>query len=396
MTCITDGILRAKLDGELSEEELREVANHLAACGHCRRRAEELACQAEQVRGVLSTLAPLPGEAPTDARIAFARFQAQRSAREAETPSLLSRLFAPRLRPAWGALAVVSVVVASLSFAPARSWAQKILAMLRVQKITVVTVDLPALPGQESNPRFGEALKRLLSDDVVVTMDPGKPRLVADAQQASQLAGFRVRLLGAPADAPVVSVGGESAFHMTVNRDRLQALLEEAGRPDLELPASLDGATFAVHVSPSVFAQYGSCPKFDHRSPPTPEQMASLNNCVIFTQVPSPTVSVPPELNIAQLAETAFQLAGMSAAEAHTLCQTVDWTSTLVIPIPRDAASAETTEVDGVQATLICSPAYGTWRPAGYTLLWVKNGIIYSLAGFGSPDQAAGLANSLN
>jgi hypothetical protein len=31
----------------------------------------------------------------------------------------------------------------------------------------------------------------------------------------------------------------------------------------------------------------------------------------------------------------------------------------------------------------------------GYSLLWVKSGIIYSLTGFGSADQAAPLADSL-
>jgi len=31
----------------------------------------------------------------------------------------------------------------------------------------------------------------------------------------------------------------------------------------------------------------------------------------------------------------------------------------------------------------------------GYSLLWVKNGIIYSLDGFGSTDQAVPLAESL-
>ncbi len=112
--------------------------------------------------------------------------------------------------------------------------------------------------------------------------------------------------------------------------------------------------------------------------------------------IPTPTVSVPPDLNIAQVAEAGLQLAGMKADEAHAFCQTMDWTSTLVIPIPRDVTSYQTEEVDGVQGTLISLPGWGTWLQPGYTLLWVKNGIIYSLTGYGSSADAVPLAESLD
>jgi hypothetical protein len=84
----------------------------------------------------------------------------------------------------------------------------------------------------------------------------------------------------------------------------------------------------------------------------------------------------------------------MSAQDAQAFCDNVDWTSTLVIPIPRDAGSYETTSVDGVQGTLITLRGWAHGMP-GYSLLWVKSGIIYSLTGFGSADQAVPLADSL-
>ena len=40
MTCLTDGILRAKLDGELNETEHSEVVSHLASCSACRQRTD--------------------------------------------------------------------------------------------------------------------------------------------------------------------------------------------------------------------------------------------------------------------------------------------------------------------------------------------------------------------
>src|SRR2546427_5170947 len=65
----------------------------------------------------------------------------------------------------------------------------------------------------------------------------------------------------------------------------------------------------------------------------------------------SPTVSVPPDLNMSDIAEAALELAGMSPAEARSFCQTVDWSSTLVVPIPR--SEEHTSELQS-QSNLVC------------------------------------------
>jgi hypothetical protein len=198
-----------------------------------------------------------------------------------------------------------------------------------------------------------------------------------------------VRTLASLSDQPQLSVQGEGAFHLTLNRDRLEAILEEAGRSDIRLPASIDGATIAVHVPKAVFARYGNCaePRRGEAAPSEPE----AQGCTFLAEVPSPTVSVPPDLNIAQVAEAGLELGGMSAEAAHAFCQTVDWTSTLVLPVPRDATSYQTVEVEGVEGTLIV----GRRVPPRYTLLWVKDGIIYFLAGRGDVQNAVALADSL-
>ncbi len=54
MSCLSDGILRARLDGELSEPQLRESNQHLGSCAGCRRRSDELAGDAERVQGTRS------------------------------------------------------------------------------------------------------------------------------------------------------------------------------------------------------------------------------------------------------------------------------------------------------------------------------------------------------
>lgn len=392
MNCLEEGILRAKLDGQLNEDESAAIDRHLAECAPCRNKLETLAADAERVRNALATLAPGPHEAISDPAFAYTRFQAHQPAESAPV-TVLSRLFAARLRPVWAGAALLAVLVACFSFAPARSWAQRVLAMLRVQKIAVVPIDTQALEGQQTASSTQKMIGQFISDNIVVTMR-SEPQVAANGSQANQLAGFQARLLSARSDAPKLMVQGEGAFQMTLNRDRLQGILDELGRSDLQLPSSLDGALVAVHIPKSVTAVYGQCPQPGKNNAQKPPSVADLAGCVMLAEVPSPTVSVPPELNVQQLATLALEAAGMSAQEAQAFCDTVDWTSTLVVPIPRDAGSYETTSVDGVQGTLITLRGWANGMP-GYSLLWVKSGIIYSLTGFGSADQAVPLADSL-
>ncbi len=396
MSCISDEILRAGIDTQLSEAGMAEVERHLASCADCHRRAEDMRRQAARVRDLFSTLAPTPAEATAEARVALARFRADHPSEQERAPSWLSKVFARRLRPAWAALALAAVAVVLVGFAPARSWAQKILAMFRVQKIAVVTLNPDLVTGQNTDNRSAKMLGQLLSDNLVVSMDPGPPRPVAGVEQASQLAGFGVRLLSSRPEAPQLQISGEGAFHMTLNLERLQAILDEAGRSDLQLPASLDGATIAVHIPRLVLERYGNCPGESTADTAKGSPPPDYSNCVFLAQVLSPTVSVPPDLNIAQIAEAALQLGGMSAQDAHAFCQAVDWTSTLVIPLPRQGATYQKVEVDGVEGTLIDLPKFGRRPQPVYSLLWVKNGVIYCLTGFGTSENALPLAASLN
>ena len=83
----------------------------------------------------------------------------------------------------------------------------------------------------------------------------------------------------------------------------------------------------------------------------------------------------------------------MSQEQAQAFSQNVDWTSSLVIPIPRNAATYEQVSVDGVTGTLIQRPSDDAPE---FALLWVKNGIIYAIGGLGSnSDRAIEMANTL-
>jgi anti-sigma factor RsiW len=397
MNCLSDGTLQSYVDGELDKIELQEINQHLASCPTCRSRLELVQSQSERVQRALGGLAA--SNEAIDPAPALARFRAALDDEWAPKLGWWGRVFAPRLRPAWGALALVGAVAVFLSVAPARTFAARILAMLRVKKITAVSV-YPVSTETQTDQRTAKMLSQLISDNVVVTEDAGKPQPQASAAAASKLAGFDVRTiaqLGAPQK---IMVNGEAGFQMTLNRGRMQAILQEAGRTDIQLPAAIDGALVAVHIPRTVMTAYGNCPEQRMRrhgpgsqpeSQAPPDQSEPEDNCVFLIQAPSPTVSVPPNLKLSQLAEAALQLAGMSPSEAHSFCQTVDWSSTLVVPVPGNIGSYQTVNVDGVSGTLISMRSDRN----RYSLLWVKDGIIYSMNGHGDPNQALNLAASL-
>jgi hypothetical protein len=117
------------------------------------------------------------------------------------------------------------------------------------------------------------------------------------------------------------------------------------------------------------------------------------NACVALIEAPVPQVDMPADLNIQQLAEIGFQLTRMSPTQARELAQTIDWKSTLVLPIPRRAGTFSQVTVAGTPATLITNN--GGRRGPDYVLIWVKNGIIYGLVGHGDASEAVALGNSL-
>lgn len=392
MNCTSDGTLRAYIDNELAAAESDQIQQHLLSCPACRARADAIQARAKTVD---SQLAALPRrEENVDSGLAFRRYCEKYDG--IENATWPQRVFGGWKRPIWGALAAACALLLVLSFAPGRSWAQKILSMLRVQKVAVVPVDLSAISSPGGTNGREKLIAQLISDNVVVTMKPGKPTLVSTVQAASEIAGFKVRTLDGLGAQQQIAVSDEGAFHMTLDRDRMQAVLDQAGRSDIQIPASVDGSTVAVHIPKLVNERYGDCASTQKRSDHNPSFTESTGqNCVDFVQVPSPIVSVPPALDIAALAEAGLQLTGMSAAEAHAFCKTVDWSSTLVIPVPQNGGSYRTVPVDGVNGTLIEVMPHDNFV-GRYALIWVKNGMVYSLGGKGTSSRALAAVESLN
>jgi hypothetical protein len=383
---LTDGELRAALDGELEAGLLR----HIQMCPDCQARQQQLQVKQLDAARLLTFLAPQEQTGPSPQK-AWGRFTKQ--IMQQKEISMTKRWFSlPLVRFGTAALVLLMLV---LAFPSTRALAGELLNLFRVQQVQVVSVDFTGLEQLTGDGALGNRFTELISDSVDMQQEPGEPVAAASAEEASQLAGFNVRI---PADMTPsqINVTSAAAFSMTLDRAKAQVLLDEAGRRDLVLPASMDGAEISVDIPASVSVAFGTCPRPGSEVSGNTEQSTTQRrypDCVILAQIPSPNVNAPANLDIEALARIGLEFTGMSPEEAAELTSTVDWTSTLLVPIPRNAAVHEQVSVDGVTGTLI-------QRPSGegpqFALLWVKDGIIHAISGLGTnSEQALDMANSL-
>ena len=382
---LNDGQLRAALDGELDSDGL----THLETCLQCQTRRKAVQLQVEQISGKLDFLSSATKSPDIPAAAAWHRFNQQKLTQK-ET-SMFRKLFStPIVRYGIPALLVLALVFA---FPATRALAGELLNLFRVQRVTVVPVDFTGM--EQLDGAVGNNISQLISDSVTIKNEPGDPVNVANTDEASQLAGFNVR---APQDITPsrISVMNGASFTFTINRAKAQALLDEAGRGDLVLPEEADGADVSVNIPSSVSIAFGTCPEpsnegevereMERESETSGSPGRVYKDCIIFAQIPSPEVSAPASLDIAKLAQIGLEFTGMTSEEAVQFTSTVDWTSTLVVPIPKNAASYQQVTVDGVTGTLIERPSDDAPQ---FALFWVKDGIIYTLGGLGNNAQKA-------
>jgi hypothetical protein len=389
---LNESELRAALDGELDSEGL----SHLEACPECQARQKTLQTQVERIAERLAFLSSPTKDTRFPASTAWHRFNQQKLNRK-EIPMYKKIFASPLIRYGLPVLLVLTLVIA---IPDVRAFASELLNLFRVQQVTVVPVDFTGMEQLEGT--VGRNISQLVSDSVTIKNEPGDPVNVANTDEASQLAGFNVR---APQDIDPtrISVMSGASFAFTIDRAKAQALLDEAGRSDLVLPEAVDGADVSVNIPSSVSIAFGTCPEPSSDSEAAREMEREMEtsgspgrvykDCIILAQIPSPEVSAPASLDIDKLAQIGLEFTGMTAEEAEQFTSTVDWTSTLVVPIPKNAASYQQVTVDGVTGTLIERPSDDAPQ---FALFWVKDGIIYTIGGLGSNSQKAlEIANSL-
>jgi hypothetical protein len=368
----TDSQLRSYLDGELHDD-------HVASCVECQTRLNVIRAQRNRVAESLNALSPTKEIAPRNALARLTNYQLRKG-----NETMLTKLFSPKFRPLWvGATAIVLALIL-LSFSPVREAFSAFLALFRVQQVAVVPFNPANVPTYFNN--RDQKMDRFMSE-TAKTEKSGEPKSAANAAEAASLAGFSVRLPGAITSLPKISVQPSARTTAVIDLAKINSMLDAAAIKDVKLPANLNGATITIDVPKSVTATY-DCPETNPDRRPSSDEMAK---CVALTQMPSPVVtSNPSNIDPKPLGEAFLRVLGLSASEAKDFSNRIDWSTTLVIPVPTTDAASKDVTVDGVKGTLVTQT-----NRKQYVMIWLKNGVMYGLMGYGDEATATMIANSL-
>lgn len=253
-------------------------------------------------------------------------------------------------RGIYAALLLVMLFAFALSFPGVRAAASDFLGLFRVQKFTAISISPAQLHLLEQIAESG-----LYPGEIRMTQEPGEPRSVASVEEAAELAGRPLRLpaeLAAPQEIYVMNGG---SGQLIVNVQSARAIIRAAGADPGLIPDSLDGKAVSVTAYPTVGMTWDD---------------------VALMQSASPLVEYPEDVDVVAIGEALLQALGMPAGEARRLARNIDWTNTLLLPIPENVATFSEIRVDGVSGLALNSL---DGRSAG--LLWQKDGIVYALSG---------------
>lgn len=381
---LEDGVLRAFQDGQLDAADRRLVENHLSECPVCRQQLEISRHQAERVARRFGALAPGMGERPISHASARQRL-AQRDLEEQRSPLMRIQSIWTHRRILVAVLTFVTLMVLAAAFPSVRAIAGHFLGLFRVQQIAIVPVNPANFPNRLGS---SSSFEQFIAQDLQVEQF-GERERVSGAEAARSL-GFSPRLPDPVRGARELWLQPGARVTFSADLARFQQILQEMDREDLTLPPSLEGAEITLEVPDSLLAGYGEC-TYEQESR---EMVLRMTDCITFLQMPSPTVSAPAELDIAAVGQAFLQVMGLSEAEAQQFSQSVDWATTLVLPIPQHDASYRPVQVDGVEGTLI--QQHMDDHAPEYTILWLKDEIVYVLTGFGAPEKGLMFAEALD
>jgi len=261
-----------------------------------------------------------------------------------------------------GVTAAICVTIL-FSFAPVRQAAADFLGIFRVRKFAVIPVD----PAQAQRL---EGLAKSLDEGTfgkpTTVREAGEPKPASDAAQASTAAGFEVRMPTAlPDGASLQSFETQTgpALHFEIDRPTMQALLSAAGVEGATLP-DVERITADVDVPVMVAQEYD----------------LGGNARLTLVQAASPEVALSAGVDPTALGQLGLQVLGIPADDAQRIAQEIDWTSTLILPLPTDIARSQEVTVDGVTGLLLEETRQNrTGR--GSVLVWERDGILHSING---------------
>jgi hypothetical protein len=317
----------------------------------------------QDVLDTLSALEPAATDAPRPASHSLARLR-QEIDQEGQRSGFWRFVTMSNRKYALVPLLVVLLLVVAFSFPGVRAAASDFLGLFRVQKFAAISISPEQLALLEEMAESG-----LYPGQIEMIDEPGEPQLVDSLESAEATAGWQARSPGSLVEPDSVYYMDGGRGRLTVNVENARTLISAAGADPALIPDSLDGATVDVTVYPSISQNW--------------------NEGIALMQSPSPLVEYPEDVDTVALGEAFLQVLGMEPGQARRLAKQIDWTTTVLLPIPEDVATFNEIRVDGV-------PGLGLTSLDGQNsaILWQRDGTVYVLSG-AEIEGLVDLANSM-
>jgi hypothetical protein len=280
----------------------------------------------------------------------------------------------------WVAVAASFLLVAGLLQVPAvRASAESFLSLFRVVNFVAVKVDPDRFRALNDSHLD---LERLIGEHVQILEDPGPPQSVASLEDAAAIAGSDLKMPSwLPPDTRIieVTVAGERAARVTADSNRLNEIMDALGITDLRAPAGLDGQSVTIRVPPVVMVRF--------------ETGGSAVRRTRLMQARAPEIAMPPGIDLSALSEIGLRMLGVSRDAARQFARTIDWNSTLIVPLPPTIQSFREVEIGGRPGIAI------SYQPPNESpttmLLWTRDGRVFAMQSIQEMEIAIAMADSV-
>jgi len=276
-------------------------------------------------------------------------------------------------RPLAAFAAGVAAVAIAFTFPAVRAVAQDALDLFRVRSFAPVEFDESRLEQlRQLQSRAGTDPAMMVFDAQEVLKEPAPPVDYPSAGLAASAAGLpglaEPRTLPAGFHFDKAVVAGDGAARLTIHADRLRNVLDALELRDVRVPDGFDGRSITVH-KPAIVQQ----------------RWTDGKRSITVLEAMSPEVTLPPGAELRQLGELGLRVLGMDAGEARRMADGIDWRSTLLVPVPSNAASFRRVTVDGKPALFVRTNARtrpdGTRERSGAVVMWSDGARVHAVQG---------------
>jgi len=362
VTHLTEGTLRRMVD---DPDVGREDAAHLEGCADCQSLFKSIQDDARSVARMLAV---------PDARVDVTRAYARVRSAPISAPRLGFRLptLMPRSRPMVLALAATFVAIAILAVV-----AQDFKTNIQPNSVTPVPITVADM----------QALSQLGDYGTVTWTKQPNLQVVSSAAEAASVAGGMqppvVTNLPKGVSANITYAAMPQAVAVfTFSSDKAAAAAAQQGKALPKMPAGMDGAKLTVTVGPAVGEIFGDLKQGSSASDISVPQL-------VVGKSAAPTAT-STQVTVKQMEDVILAQPGISPDLKAAIKAIGNPSSTLPIPIPVPYATSRTVTVQGVQGV-----ALGDNTGVGSGVVWVKNGVVYAVAGSIKQSDAIDIANNL-